>query len=161
MSAYEYHTITVDTVGQASANTWTSFLQTPLHNVVEVELLACHVHTTDATEHLYIKIDELDSNFNDRAAKAGDNATTGQGEISRVSGAFDSLVSESTAGGTANIVFVFKQNYPMKTEFKSPVRTIDRFTCTLLNQEGVTIKNSATAGNNFLVLRAKLAKTNL
>lgn len=161
MSLYEYHTITVDTVGQSSANTWTSFLQIPLHDVVSVELIACHVHTTDATQHLFIKIDELSSMFNDRAAIAGADAATGQGSISRVRGAFASLVSESVAGGTGNIVFVFKQNYPMVTEFKTPVRTIDRFTCSLLNQDGDPIKNSTVNGQNFLVLRVKCARANL
>jgi hypothetical protein len=64
---YEYHTITVDTLNQTSANTWTCFLTQPLKNVVQARLLAARINTTTATEHCYISIDELNSTFNDRA----------------------------------------------------------------------------------------------
>jgi len=40
---YEYHTITVDTVGQSSANTFTAYLNTPLHNVVQARLLGARI----------------------------------------------------------------------------------------------------------------------
>ena len=42
---YEYHTITLDSVGQSSANTFTCFLQTPLRNVVQARLVAAHIHS--------------------------------------------------------------------------------------------------------------------
>jgi hypothetical protein len=38
---YEYHTITVDTIGQESANTFTCFLSQPLKNIVQARLLYC------------------------------------------------------------------------------------------------------------------------
>ena len=48
---YEYHTITVDTIGQDSANTFTCHLQQPLKNVVQARLLAAHIHSNVVTEH--------------------------------------------------------------------------------------------------------------
>jgi hypothetical protein len=66
---YEYHTITVDTIGQSSANTFTAYLNTPLRNVVQARLLGARINTVYTTEHCYVSIQELDSNFADRAAK--------------------------------------------------------------------------------------------
>lgn len=66
---YEYHTITIDTIGQASANTFTVYLNTPLRNVVQARLLGARINTVHSTEHCYVSIDELDSNFADRAIK--------------------------------------------------------------------------------------------
>jgi hypothetical protein len=60
---YEFHTITVDSVGQDSANTFTVYLNTPLRNVVQARLLGAHIHTTDTTEHCHVSIAELDSIF--------------------------------------------------------------------------------------------------
>lgn len=163
MSSFEYHTITIDTVGQASANAFQVFLQTPLHDVVEAQLCAAHVHTTDHTQHLYVKIDQLDSFFNERAGMLGNSATVGQGDISRVRGAFASLVSSSTGGATAQVAFIYKNHMPeaMTTQYLSPIRSIDRFTVTLLNQNGDTIRNSTTNGDNFFVIRVKCIKQNL
>ena len=43
---YEYHTITIDSViGQASANTFTCFLQQPLKNIVQARLLGARIST--------------------------------------------------------------------------------------------------------------------
>ena len=64
---YEYHTITIDTIGQASANTFTCHLQQPLKNVVQARLLAAHIHSNVVTEHCYVSVEELDTIFNDRA----------------------------------------------------------------------------------------------
>ena len=58
---YEYHTITVDTLNQTSANTWTCFLSQPLKNVVQARLLAARINTVtpaNGSEHCYISIDE-------------------------------------------------------------------------------------------------------
>ena len=79
---YEYHTITIDSIGQDSANTFTCHLQQPLKNVVQARLLAAHIHSNVVTEHCYVSIEELDSIFNDRAS----NVLTGQAELSVIRG---------------------------------------------------------------------------
>ena len=146
---YEYHTITIDSVGQSSANTFTCHLQRPLRNVVQAKLLAARINTTAATKHCYLSIDELDSNFSDRAS----NVLTGQSDISIVRGSFASLVSE--AGTAIN----FKDEYSISTQYINPIRSIDRFTVAIRNQDGATITNGT--GDNFLVLRFVCRKPNL
>ena len=155
---YEYHTITVDTIGQASANTFTAYLQNPLRNVVQCRLLAAHVHANvQQTEHLYISIDELDTHFNDRAAISGSSvgAPAGQGNISVVRSAFGSVISEG------NELIAYKDNYSIAVQYIDPILRIDKLTVRLLNQNGVAITNPLVAGENFLVLRFVCRRPNL
>ena len=42
---YEYHTITIDTIGQIAANTFTCHLQQPLKNVVQARLVVREFNT--------------------------------------------------------------------------------------------------------------------
>ena len=154
---YEYHTITVDSVGQDSANTFTCHLQQPLKNVVQARLLAAHIHSNVVTEHCYVSIEELDSIFSDRAS----NVLTGQGHLSIVRGSFASLVTDDTTHNDGNSIIIFKDNYPVMTQYINPIRRIDRLSITIRDQTGNTIKNSEADGDNFLVLRFVCRKPNL
>ena len=89
----EYHTITVDTIGQSSANTFTVYLNTPLRNVVQAHLLGARIKTLHSTEHCYISIDELDSNFADRATKDPPLSVSSQPGLSVLRNSFASIVS--------------------------------------------------------------------
>ena len=154
---YEYHTITVDSVGQDSANTFTCHLQQPLKNVVQARLLAAHIHSNVVTEHCYVSIEELDSIFSDRAS----NVLTGQSHLSVVRGSFASLVTDDTTHDAGNSTIIFKDNYPIMTQYINPNRRIDRLSVTIRDQTGNTIKNSEADGDNFLVLRFVCRKPNL
>lgn len=154
---YEYHNITIDTIGQTSSNTFTVFLNQPLKNVVQARLLAAHIHTTNLTEHCYVSIDELDTNFNDRTS----NVYEGQGDISVVRRSFGSLITDNTTHGGADSTVIFKDEYPVVTQYIDPIRKIDRLTVKLLNHEGQTIKNPTSPSPNFLVLRFVCRKPNL
>ena len=154
---YEYHTITVDSIGQESANTFTCHLQQPLKNVVQARLLAAHIHSNVASEHCYVSIEELDSIFSDRAS----NVLTGQGHLSMLRGSFASIVTDNATHDAGNSLIVFKDNYPIITQYVNPIRRIDRLTFTIRDQTGNTIKNSTDAGANFLVLRFVCRKPNL
>jgi hypothetical protein len=146
---YEYHTVTIDSIGQDSANTFTCFLQQPLKNVVQARLLAARISTTTDTEHCYVSIEELDSIFNDRAS----NVYEGQASMSMLRNSFASIVTD----GVANIVF--KDNYTIATQYIDPIRRIDRFTVTIRDQDAVTVPNGS--GGTFLVLRFVCRKPNL
>ena len=148
---YEYHTVTIDSIGQASANTFTCYLQQPLKNVVQARLLAAHIHSNVSTEHCYVSIDELDSIFNDRTS----NVLSGQASMSVLRNSFASIVTDDTE------LITFKDNYPIVTQYIDPIRRIDRFNVTIRNQDGNTIQNPDTPGNNFLVLRFVCRKPNL
>jgi hypothetical protein len=146
---YEYHTVTIDSIGQDSANTFTCFLQQPLKNVVQARLLAARISTTTNTEHCYVSIEELDSIFNDRAS----NVYEGQASMSMLRNSFASIVTD----GVADIVF--KDNYTIATQYIDPIRRIDRFTVTIRDQDAVTVPNGS--GDTFLVLRFVCRKPNL
>ncbi len=148
---YEYHTITIDSIGQSSANTFTCYLQQPLKNVVQAKLLGARIRTTTATEHCYVSIDELDSIFSDRAS----NVLTGQASMSVLRGSFASIVSDSST------VVKFKDEYPIFTQYIDPIRRLDRFTVTIRNQDGNTIARSTASDKNVLVLRIMCRKCNL
>ena len=149
---YEYHTITVDTLNQTSANTWTCFLTQPLKNVVQARLLAARINTTTATEHCYISIDELNSTFNDRAT----NVYEGQASLGILRKSFASIVTTDDTG-----IISFKDDYPIAVQYVNPVRRIDRLTISIRNQSGVLITPPNPAENNFLVLRFVCRKPNL
>ena len=53
---HEYHTVTIDTIGQTASNAFTCHLQNPLKNVVQAKLLAANINTTVATKHCYVPI---------------------------------------------------------------------------------------------------------
>ena len=149
---YEYHTITVDTLGQDSANTFTCFLNQPLKNIVQARLVAARINTTTATEHCYISIDELNSTFNDRAS----NIYDAQAPLSVLRNSFASLVTTDDTG-----IISFKDDYPIAVQYVNPIRTIDRLTINIRNQSGVLITPPNPAENNFLVIRFVCRKPNL
>ena len=160
---YEYHTITIDSIGQNSANTFTCHLEQPLRNVVQARLLAAHIHSNALTEHCYVSIDELDSIFSDRAS----NTLGGQSSMTIVRNSFASLVTGNPVAppdGThiaGDTLIVFKDDYPIVTQYIDPINRIDRFRVTIRDQDGNTIKNPSVSADNFLVLRFVCRKPNL
>ena len=154
---YEYHTITVDTIGQDSSNNFTCFLSQPLKNVVQARLLAARIRTKTATEHCYISIDELNSVFSDRAS----NVYDAQAPLGMLRNSFASITHANTAvTGTQTIMF--KDEYPIATQYVNPIRRIDRLTVNIRDQNGVLMVPAlATDRNNFIVLRFVCRKPNL
>jgi hypothetical protein len=148
---YEYHTVTVDSIGQASANAFTCHLQQPLKNVVQARLLGARINTTAGTEHCYVSIDQLDTIFNDRAS----NVYEGQSSLSVLRGSFASLVKDETTTVT------FKDEYPVATQYIDPIRRIDRFAVTIRDQTGTPIAPDVGNKPNFLVIRFVCRKPNL
>ncbi len=153
----EYHTITIDSVGQPSANTFTCYLDQPIRNVVQARLLAAHIHSNVSTEHCYVSIDELDTNFNDRAS----NVLGGQSSMTVVRNSFASLIVDDASHTGGDSLIAFKDNYPVVTQYIDPIRSIDRFRVTIRDQSGNTIKAPSTPANNFLVIRFVCRKPNL
>ena len=149
---YEYHTITIDSVGQGNANTFTCHLQQPLKNVVQARLVGARINTTTATEHCYISISELDSIFSDRAS----NVLTGQSSLSILRNSFASLVTADDTG-----IISFKDDYPVATQYVNPIRSIDRFTVNIRDQDANLVTPPNPAEKNFLVIRFDCRKPNL
>jgi hypothetical protein len=149
--AYEYHTITIDSIGQDSANTFTCHLNQPLKNVVQARLLGARINSNVSTEHCYISIQELDSIFSDRTS----NVYDGQGSLSTLRNSFASLIK------TEDTVINFTDNYPVITQYINPIRRIDRFNVTIRDQSGNPIVPSTPVKDNFLVIRFVCRKPNL
>jgi hypothetical protein len=148
---YEYHTLTIDSIGQPSANAFTCFLQQPLKNVVQARLLAARINSNVTTEHCYISIKELDSIFNDRAS----NVYEGQSSMSMLRNSFASVLTEGEP------TITFKDNYPVVSQYIDPIRRVDRLTLTIRDQDGNGIVPSTPAKDNFLILRFVCRKPNL
>ena len=151
---YEYHTVTLDTVGQASANTFTCYLTQPIRNIVEAKLIAAHIKTTEVTEHCYITIDELDSKYMERTS----NVYEGQPNMTQIRNSFASLVSDSVSLNPSgnDSVILFKDEYPVQTHYTFPVGSVDRFRVKIYDQSGKTLTNPVIAdGHNFIVIRLK------
>ena len=148
---YEYHTITIDTIGQDSANTFTCHLQQPLRNVVQARLLTAHINSNVSTKHCYVSIEDLDSIFSDRAS----NVLIGQASMSMIRGSFASITTDG------NALITFKDNYTIATQYIDPIRRVDRLSVTIRDQHGVPIKPSDDNADNFLVLRFVCRKPNL
>lgn len=149
---HEYHTVTIDTIGQSTSNVFTCHLQQPLKNIVQARLIAARINTTVATEHCYVSIEELDSIFTERAS----NEPNGQAAVSVVRGSFASIVTSDDSG-----LISFKDNYPLVTQYVNPIRSIDRFTVTIRDQDGNPIVPSSPAKDNFLIIRFVCKKPNL
>ena len=150
---YEYHTITVDTLNQASSNSFTCFLSQPLKNVVQARLLAARIRTKTATEHCYISIDELNSVFNDRAT----NVYEGQASLGILRKSFASIVTTDDTG-----IISFKDDYPIAVQYVNPIRSIDRLTVNIRNQSGVPIVPATASDKNiYFILRFVCRKPNL
>jgi hypothetical protein len=150
---YEYHTVTIDTIGQDSANTFTCYLSQPLKNIVQARLLTARINTSADTEHCYVSIKELDSIFSDRAS----NVYDGQASLSMIRGSFASLSTTGTPGAVVN----FRDEYSIATQYIDPIRRLDRLTVTIRNQDGETIERAGAGDKNFLVLRFVCRKPNL
>ena len=150
---YNYFTVTIDTLGQTSKNTFSVYLNEPLKNVVEAKLLSTHVHTSDAVQHLYVDVDELKTMFSERAS----SVYNGANEISRVRGAFASIVTSSEHTGSEQLIsFKERDHYEITHEYPNPLKRVARLSVSLLDQTGNTIPNPAQATDeNFLVLRFK------
>jgi len=154
---HEYYTITIDSIDQTSANTFTVHLENPIHNVVQARLIGAHIHTLDTTEHIYVSIKELDSKFNDRAV----SIIGGQSNLSKVKNSFASLVSTAVDHGNAEHIQVFTDDYPVVTQYIHPIKKISRFTVQIYDQDGNTLPPNADNDPNHLLIRFVCRKPNL
>ena len=150
---YEYHTISFDTLDQTSANTFTVYFNTPLRQVVQARLLAAHVHTRGTVEHLYVRIRELESNFNDRLTKNPPNVPATSPVQSIARGTFASIITVVDAPASDQLI-TFRDNYDQTTQFIHPIENLDRLTVKLFNQNGALIPNpSGGIEINHFVIR--------
>jgi len=152
---YEYSIVTVDSIGQSSANNFQVHLQTPLNNIVQAKLIGAHIHTTVQTDHIYIDIGELeiDPILNQRAS----NVAGGQPLLSNVTGTFATLVSRAIVpGGVGHsddtYVYTFENQYPIVSQYLSPLQNLSTLTVKIYNQNGdLLTPNDDDDPNHFIL----------
>ena len=149
---YEYHTISFDTLDQTSSNSFTVYFNTPLKQVVQARLLGLHVHTRGSVEHLYVRIRELESNFNDRLTKDPPTTTSVSPVQSIARGAFASIITVDDVPSSDQLI-TFRDNYDQITQFIHPIEHLDRLTVKLFNQNGALIPNPSGGKevNHFII----------
>lgn len=143
----EYHTLVVDTVGQASKNTFSVYLQQPLENVVQARLTAAQIHTASSNV-CHISIDELNTNFSQRATAD----LQGQSSLTNLNRSFGTVLCDGSGA------FNFADSYPVVQQYLTPIRKLGRLTFTLRNQTGETIPG---AEDNYFILRFVCKNPNL
>jgi hypothetical protein len=150
---YEYHTISFDTLDQTSSNNFTVYFNTPLKQVVQARLLGLHVHTRGSVEHLYMRVRELESNFNDRLTKDPPTTPATSPVQSIARGAFASIITVADVPSSDQLI-TFRDNYDQITQFIHPIEHLDRLTVKLYNQNGALIPNPSGGGievNHFII----------
>ena len=152
---YEYAVITVDSIGQSSANDFQVHLQTPLNNIVQAKLIGSHIHTTATTDHLYIDIEELqvDPILNQRTS----NVAGGQPALSNVTGTFGTLISraivpQGQGHSDDTYIFTFENQYPIVSQYLEPLQNLSTLTIKIYDQNGNLIPpNSDNDPNHFII----------
>jgi|SRR6056300_22267 hypothetical protein len=136
---YEYHSITVDTIGQDSKNTFTVHLTQPLENIVQARLSAARIDAVGSNV-CHISIDELNTNYAQRTS----NVFEGQANMTTLNNAFGTLIQDGSNP------IIFKNEYDVTTQYVTPIRKVDRLTCTLRDENGATITDGS---DNFLIFK--------
>ena len=152
---YEYAIISVDSIGQSSANNFQVYFQTPLNNVVQAKLMAAHIHTTVQTDHIYIDIDELevDPILNQRTS----NVAGGQPALSNVTGTFATLISraivpQGMGHSDDTYIYTFENEYPIVSQYLTPLQNLNTLTIKIYDQDGNFIQPNSTNDPNHFIL---------
>tara|TARA_B100001113_G_scaffold190186_1_gene155784 strand:- start:934 stop:1428 length:495 start_codon:yes stop_codon:yes gene_type:complete len=148
---HEYHTVIVDSFQQSSDSVFTVFLPNPLENIVQAQLLTANLRVGSGTRIVHLSINELDTNFSQRATKE----VNGQAAQQVLNRNFGSIINSS---GTTGTTLYFKNEYPVMQQYINPIRKLDRLTITLRDGDAAGF---ATGADSFFVFRFVCKKRNL
>ena len=153
---YEFHTVIIDTIDHTEKMDFTSFLPTPLENVVQAQLMAATITSTGGTTQtvFHIGIEELRSYFSQRGKKDLEDSTD-----NHLNGVFGTIICQHTAlavSGPTRLV-LFKNDYPIVQSYHNPIRKLDRLTFNIDRQDGT----AASVQNSVFIFRFTCKKKNL
>jgi hypothetical protein len=167
---YETYTLKIDTKFGTSNTSFISYLNTPLRNVVKVDVLSASIASnTLTTPVIYLYIMELDSKFNDRpqlqtaitsfsnvnpTSNIGPNPT---GTFSNVNQLQTSLVCIPAEQVNNRTVFTTGGFFPAVTEFIEPIRQVQQLSISMYKDNGDLL---TTMGATFITLKFTCAKPN-
>jgi len=151
---HEYHTVILDNLDPTSDTDFTLHLPTPLENIVQAQLVAASINTTDsATRCIHIGIEELKSHFSQRGKNTLDDADN------HLNGVFGTIVCQHEKHGASSgqTAVFFRNEYPIIQQYYNPIRKLDRVTFNLDDQAGATL----SCGDAVFVFRFVCKKRNL
>ena len=153
---HEIHTVIIDTIDRTNKTDFTSFLPTPLENVVQAQLMAATITSTLTTQSAFhIGIEELKSYFSQRGKE-----DLGDSTDNHLNGIFGTIVGSHTllaGSGTGAKVVLFKNDYPIIQSYHNPIRKLDRLNFNIDRQDGETASMSA----GMFIFRFTCKKKNL
>lgn len=164
----ECYTISLDSVFSAAPNSNSSFvayLNIPLRNVVQAELLSASIGISTTPVAVYIHIEELVSKFNTYAplrytiSSTGETSNTGAVTQlqSNIASLAQSFATFHTSGNSGRQFFNQQNNYTATSVYINPIRTLDKLTVEIYDETGeITPTDSPT----LLVFRFWCAKNN-
>jgi len=152
---HEYHTVIVDSFDGTATNNnaFSVYLQTPLKNIVQAQLLTANIRVASAERVCHISIDELDTIFTQRTS----NVVDGQSNFSMLNKNFGTIVKTGDYNSTH---LVFKNEYPVMQQYINPIRKLDRLTITLRSGDASSSVIDSSADSIF-VFRFVCKKRNL
>ena len=152
---YEFHTVIIDTIDHTEKMDFTSFLPTPLENVVQAQLTAATITTNGSTQTAFhVGIEELKSYFSQRGKQDLEDSTD-----NHLNGVFGTIICQHTAlavSGPTRLV-LFKNDYPIVQSYHNPIRKLDRLTFNIDRQDGT----AASVQNSVFIFRFTCKKKNL
>jgi hypothetical protein len=153
---YEHHTVILDNLDHGSDNTeFTLHLPKPLENVVQVQLLAASINTSDDDQKcIHIGIEQLKTNFSQRGKKDLEDA-----DDNHLNGVFGTIICEHTlhAASSAKKAVFFRNEYPIIQQYYNPIRKLDRLTFNLDKQDGTT----AACGDAIFIFKFVCKRRNV
>ena len=150
MSTYIVHTDSISSSKwvQGSQNYYTSYLFRPVQNISQVDIVSLSVDVSQATTNVvYLYVDEFVSTYNQLTClndRTSDPVTT-----SKLAG---SLARINVPSGTTRLLYPNNNEFPLVTEFRTPIRSIDRITTQFFDEDGVRL---VTSSNVFVTYRLK------
>ena len=152
---HEIHTVIIDTIDHTNKTDFTSFLPTPLENVVQAQLTAATITTNGSTQTAFhVGIEELKSYFSQRGKQDLEDSTD-----NHLNGVFGTIICQHTAltvSGTTRLV-LFKNDYPIVQSYHNPIRKLDRLTFNIDKQDGT----AALVLNCVFIFKFTCKKKNL
>jgi len=150
MSTYIIHTDSISSSKwiQGSQNYYNSYLFRPIQDISQVDIVSLSVDVSQATTNVvYLYVDQFVSTYNQLTGlndRTSDPVTT-----SKLAG---SLARINVPSGTTRLLYPNNNEFPLVTEFRTPIHSIDRITTQLYDEDGVRL---VTTSNVFVTYRLK------
>ena len=150
MSTYIIHTDSLSSNSwvQGSQNYYTSYLPRPIRDVSKIDIVSLSVDVSQATTNVvYLYVDQFVSTYN-QITLLNDGSSEPVTK-SKLAGSFARL---NVPSATIRLLYPNNNEFPLVTEFQTPIHSIDRITTQLFDEDGVRL---STPSNVFVTYRLK------